>query len=58
MTIQNVTELEDRLSPPSAADVAATVTLHEMIQWTADWLRNGGVMLDKPTHFQTRDGKF
>ena len=34
------------------------VTPHQMIEWIADWLRQGGLMLDKPTHFQTRDGKF
>ncbi len=30
----------------------------EMIDWIADWIRNGGAVLNKPTHFQTRDGKF
>jgi len=35
-----------------------TVTPTEMIEWIADWIRHGGVMLNKPTHFQTRDGKF
>ena len=30
----------------------------EMIAWIADWIQQGGAMLDKPTHFQTRDGKF
>src|SRR5258708_3947202 len=30
----------------------------EMIAWIADWIRQGGAMLDKPTHFQTRDGRF
>jgi len=35
-----------------------TVSPTEMIEWIADWLRQGGVMLNKPTHFQTRDGKF
>ena len=35
-----------------------TVTPPEMIEWIADWIRQGGVMLNKPTHFQTRDGKF
>jgi len=34
------------------------VSATEMIAWIADWLRQGGVMLNKPTHFQTRDGKF
>ena len=35
-----------------------TVSPGEMIEWIAHWIREGGVMLNKPTHFQTRDGKF
>src|ERR1700722_564918 len=35
-----------------------TVPPHQMIEWIADWIRQGGVVLNKPTHFQTRDGKF
>jgi nucleoside-diphosphate-sugar epimerase len=35
-----------------------SVTAGQMIEWTADWIANGGRRLDKPTHFQTRDGKF
>jgi len=34
------------------------VRIGELIGWIADWIRNGGVLLNKPTHFQTRDGKF
>lgn len=34
------------------------VTEDKMIQWLADWLQRGGASLQKPTHFQTRDGKF
>jgi dTDP-4-dehydrorhamnose reductase len=29
-----------------------------LIAWTADWTRRGGPLLDKPTHFEVRDGKF
>jgi hypothetical protein len=29
-----------------------------MIRWIADWLRRGGPTLNKPTHFEVRDGKF
>jgi hypothetical protein len=29
-----------------------------MIEWIANWIRAGGPALNKPTHFQTRDGKF
>ena len=35
-----------------------TVTAEKLIEWTADWIRAGGVTWDKPTHFETRDGKF
>lgn len=35
-----------------------TVTLDEMIAATAHWVKRGGVTLGKPTHFETRDGKF
>jgi nucleoside-diphosphate-sugar epimerase len=34
------------------------VTPSEMIEWTAAWIREGGTTLGKPTHFQTRDGRF
>ena len=30
----------------------------EMIEWTANWIKQGGATLGKPTHFQERDGKF
>jgi hypothetical protein len=29
-----------------------------LIDLTADWLLRGGPMLDKPTHFEARDGRF
>jgi hypothetical protein len=35
-----------------------TVIPAQMIEWIAAWIREGGVTLNKPTHFQTRDGKF
>jgi nucleoside-diphosphate-sugar epimerase len=34
------------------------VAVEQMLRWIADWLLRGGPALDKPTHFQTRDGKF
>ena len=30
----------------------------QVVKWIADWIRNDGSMLNKPTHFATRDGKF
>jgi len=35
-----------------------TVSATELVEFTAQWIRQGGVLLNKPTHFQTRDGKF
>ncbi len=35
-----------------------SVTPDEMIEWTARWIGMGGATLGKPTHFDTRDGKF
>ena len=34
------------------------VTIEQMIEWVADWIGLGGATLNKPTHFETRDGKF
>lgn len=34
------------------------VTLHQMIEWTADWVAADGPTLNKPTHFQERQGRF
>lgn len=30
----------------------------EMIEWIANWIRDGGALLNKPTHFHARDGRF
>ena len=35
-----------------------TVSLTQMMQMIADYLQAGGKLLGKPTHFETRDGKF
>lgn len=35
-----------------------SVSLEEMIVATADWVRRGGATLGKPTHFDSRDGRF
>ena len=37
---------------------AATVSTDEAIAHVAHWLRQGGSVLDKPTHFEVRSGKF
>jgi nucleoside-diphosphate-sugar epimerase len=34
------------------------VTIEQMIEWVGEWIGLGGATLNKPTHFETRDGKF
>jgi nucleoside-diphosphate-sugar epimerase len=34
------------------------VSLHQMLDWTVEWLTEGGPLLDKPTHFAERRGQF
>jgi nucleoside-diphosphate-sugar epimerase len=34
------------------------VTLPRMLDWTADWVRRGMASLNKPTHFEARDGRY
>ncbi len=34
------------------------VRVEEMIDWIAEWIRGGGRLLEKPTHFEVRDGRF
>jgi nucleoside-diphosphate-sugar epimerase len=34
------------------------VTADELLRWVAEWLRQGQPTLNKPTHFEARDGKF
>jgi nucleoside-diphosphate-sugar epimerase len=35
-----------------------TVSLDQMIEWTASWIQSGGGTLGKPTHFEVRSGNF
>ncbi|MCK6207129.1 NAD(P)-dependent oxidoreductase [Bacillus infantis] len=34
------------------------VALNEMISWTAEWVSSDGAVLNKPTHFQERQGVY
>lgn len=34
------------------------VGIEEMVEWIATWLEGGGETLGKPTHFETRNGKY
>ena len=35
-----------------------SVSFDQVIEYTADWIVNGGVALNKPTHFERRDGEY
>jgi dTDP-4-dehydrorhamnose reductase len=35
-----------------------SVTARQLIDWTAHWIAAGGRSLNKPTHFEVRDGRF
>jgi nucleoside-diphosphate-sugar epimerase len=52
------TSLLNDASQARAMFGSPTVSPAQMIRWIADWIRQGGPTLNKPTHFQTRDGKF
>jgi nucleoside-diphosphate-sugar epimerase len=30
----------------------------EVVEWVAEWIRSGGESIEKPTHFEVRDGRF
>jgi len=34
------------------------VNLEQQLKWVAQWVMSGGASLGKPTHFESRDGKF
>jgi nucleoside-diphosphate-sugar epimerase len=56
------TEAETALISNAAAGIAALgslrVSSNQLIEWVAEWLKHGGRVLDRPTHFEARDGKF
>ncbi len=35
-----------------------TMPIDTLLRWTADWVRRGGRSLNKPTHFEVRDGSY
>jgi nucleoside-diphosphate-sugar epimerase len=55
-------EAETALLSNGAAGIAALgprrVSADQLIDRVADWLTSGGRLLDKPTHFEARDGRF
>ncbi|HXT19034.1 MAG TPA: NAD(P)-dependent oxidoreductase [Gemmatimonadaceae bacterium] len=49
--VSNTSRMRDNFSAPE-------VSVERMIDWVADWVKNGGSLLGKPTKFEARDGKF
>jgi hypothetical protein len=37
---------------------APAVAMETMLDWTADWVARNMASLDKPTHYEARDGKY
>ncbi|WP_321469826.1 NAD(P)-dependent oxidoreductase [uncultured Paludibaculum sp.] len=35
-----------------------SVSFEQCLQWTAEWIQQGGASLDKPTHFEIPDGRY
>jgi nucleoside-diphosphate-sugar epimerase len=35
-----------------------TIPIETVVQWTAEWIKTGRRTLNKPTHFEVRDGKY
>jgi nucleoside-diphosphate-sugar epimerase len=49
--LSDTTKMRAELGAPS-------VPLDTMLDWVSDWIGAGRPMLDKPTHFESRDGSF
>ena len=49
--LNNASRMEKEFGPPS-------VPLSKMIEWTTDWLQRDMATLNKPTHYEVRDGKY
>jgi nucleoside-diphosphate-sugar epimerase len=49
--LSNASKMKARFGPP-------TVRVDQAVEWIAHWVKSGGATINKPTHFETRDGKF
>jgi nucleoside-diphosphate-sugar epimerase len=49
--LSNAARCRERFGPPR-------VGVEQVLAWVAHWVRHGGRVLDKPTKFQVRDGRF
>jgi nucleoside-diphosphate-sugar epimerase len=55
---ESPTALLNNASKAAALFGYPSVPLLQMIEWIAHWIEVDGPSLDKPTHFEIRDGKF
>ena len=49
--LSNTMRMREHFAPPD-------VPLGHMLDWVAEWVRAKRPLLDKPTHFEARDGAF
>ncbi len=49
--LNNAQQAHKLLGPPQ-------VTAGQMLDWVAHWITQGGRLLNRPTHFEARDGKY
>lgn len=49
--LNNAQRTHARYGPPQ-------VSVDQLLAWTADWVRRGGETYGKPTHFESRNGRF
>jgi uncharacterized protein YbjT (DUF2867 family) len=49
--LSNPSKLIAELGPPATS-------LDTAVRWIAEWIKSGGRYLDKPTHFEVRDGTY
>jgi hypothetical protein len=49
--VSNTERMREMLGPPATP-------VEDVLRWTAQWVMRGGRLLDKPTHFEVRDGKY
>ena len=49
--LNNPAKIGRQLGPPSTSP-------ETMIRWIAHWIKRGGQTLNKPTHFEVRDGQY
>jgi nucleoside-diphosphate-sugar epimerase len=49
--LSDTTKMRESFAPPE-------VSVEQMMEWVAEWVKCGGPQLGKPTKFEARDGKF